>query len=82
MSDKVLTVRLWPILGYLRKWPFRQGNHPSCDLDTSLQFSPVIGRIVYDAIEGKLNPAASQRRADDRKVNLIPLTCLNYRIDT
>lgn len=56
MGDKVLTVRLWPILGYLRKLPFRQGNHPSCDLDTSLQFLPVIGRIVSDAIEGEARP--------------------------
>jgi len=47
-------------------------------LDTLLQFLPVIGRIVSDAIERKLDPAASQRLAIDRKK---PLTGLNYRID-
>ena len=37
-------------------------------LNTSLQFLPVIGRIVSDAIEGKLDPAISQKFAVGRNV--------------
>lgn len=36
-------------------------------LITFLQFLPVIGRIVSDAIEGKLEPAIAQKFAVDRK---------------
>jgi sarcosine oxidase/L-pipecolate oxidase len=32
-----------------------------------LQFLPVIGRIVSDAIEGRLEPAIAQKFAVDRK---------------
>lgn len=81
MGDRVLSVRLWPILGNLRKWPCLQGDPetiPHCAshlsrpiLNTSLQFLPVIGRIVSDAIEGKLDPAISQRFAVDRKANAL-----------
>ena len=81
MGDRVLSVRLWPILGNLRKWPCLQGDPESIPhgvsrlsrpiLNTSLQFLPVIGRIVSDAIEGKLDPAISQRFAVDRKANTL-----------
>jgi sarcosine oxidase/L-pipecolate oxidase len=36
----------------------------------SLQFLPVIGRIISDAIEGRLDPAISQKFAVDRKNTL------------
>jgi sarcosine oxidase/L-pipecolate oxidase len=36
-------------------------------LIASLQFLPVIGRIVSDAIEGKLEPAIARKFAVDRK---------------
>lgn len=35
--------------------------------DNVLQFLPVIGRIVSDAIEGRLDPATAQKFALDRK---------------
>lgn len=39
----------------------------------------MIGRIVSGAIEGKLGPATSQRRAVDRKVNTLDQPELTHR---